>query len=197
MKAIRLQNQKIGKDNQAFTLIEMIIGLAIASMVILAVYSFMSFGSRSYEAANQKTRVQKEMQLTNNYIEDVVMAGSVAETKYVDTGNIRMLYTGDRILYYNHSTKQFAVYNDETDIDNDSIDEHLITNCMTEFKVEFLDTELETEEESETEESTNPDDEEDDENTTKASSNMVKITTTYVVKQQAINSEKIYMIRNK
>lgn len=203
METIKSHNQTILKDNRAFTLIEMIIGLAIASIVILAVYSFMSVGTRSYEAANQKTRVQKEMQLANNYIEDVVMAGSVEETKYIDHGDVRMLYTGDKILYYDKSTKQFAVYNEESDIVDDDIEDHLITNCMSEFRVEFLDTEFETtksEDESESEEESEEEsvvDPDEDEDTIHATSNMVKITTTYVVEQQKINSEKIYMIRNK
>ncbi|MDE7156870.1 MAG: prepilin-type N-terminal cleavage/methylation domain-containing protein [Lachnospiraceae bacterium] len=204
MKAMKItHNQRIIKDNRAFTLIEMIIGLAIASMVTLAVYSFMSVGTRSYEAANQKTKVQKEMQLANNYIEDVVITGSVEETKYIDHGDVRMLYTGDKILYYDKSTNQFAVYNEESDINNDDIEDHLITNCMTEFKVEFLDTEFETttsEDESESEEESEDESTilpEEDENTIHASSNMVKITTAYVVKNQKLNSEKIYMIRNK
>ena len=198
---ITTHDQKIIKDNRAFTLIEMIIGLAIASMVSLAVYSFMSVGTRSYEAANLKTKVQKEMQLANNYIEDVVITGSVEETKYIDQGVVRMLFTGDKILYFDKSTNQFAVYNEKKEIDDEDIEDHLITDCMTEFRVEFLDTEFETtpseeesEEESEKESATGP---EEDKNTLYATSNMVKITTSYVVKNQKINSEKIYMIRNK
>lgn len=202
MNGIKSQSQTMKNDNRAFTLIETIIGLAIASMIILAVYSFMSVGTQSYEAANQNAKVQEEMQITNNYIEDIIMAGSVAQTKYVDNGNIRMLYVGKKIFYYNKSLKMFAIYEEGESL-GDDLEEHLITDCMSDFSVEFLSTELETTSETEdSDEETESDTSEEEttepeENTTYASSNMVKITTTYAVKKQALNSEKIYMIRNK
>ncbi len=202
MDGLKSQSQAMKNDNRAFTLIETIIGLAIASMIILAVYSFMSVGTQSYEAANQNTKIQEEMQITNNYIEDIIMAGSVAQTKYVDNGNIRMLYIGDKIFYYNQSLKMFAIYEEGESL-GDDLEGHLITDCMSDFRVEFLSTELETtSEEEDSDEETESDTSEEEttepeENTIYASSNMVKITTTYAVKKQTLNSEKIYMIRNK
>ncbi len=194
MNEIKSRNKKILADNQAFTLIEMIIGLAIASIVTLAVYSFISVGTKSYESANQNTKLQGEMQLTNNYMEGLLMEGSVEQIKYVDNGNIKMLYIGNKILYFNQSLKKFAIYEASETLGND-LDNHLITNCMSSFKVEFMKTEPETtlgdEETSETETTTL------DSEVTLASSNMVKITTTYTIKKQKLTSEKIYMIRNK
>lgn len=194
MNEIKSRNKMILADNQAFTLIEMIIGLAIASFVALAVFSFISVGTRSYESANQNTKLQGEMQLTNNYMEGLLMEGSVEQTKYVDNGNIKMLYIGNKVLYYNQGLKKFAIYEASETLGTD-LDGHLITNCMSSFKVEFMSTEPETtldDEETSEIETTTP-----EPGVTYASSNMVKITSTYTIKKQKLTSEKIYMIRNK
>lgn len=185
---------KFKKDNQAFTLIEMIIGLAIASMVILSVYTFMSVGTKSYEDSSQIADLQEEMQLANNFIADAVMEGISENTIFYDDGVVKKLDTGNKVLFYNKNMKTFAIY-EKDEVVGEDLEDHLITNRMTSFEVSFLITEPETSA-SDDDPSEGDDDPSVDDTTTYASSNMMKITTSFNIKNKNIKSEKIYMIRN-
>lgn len=183
---------KFKKDNQAFTLIEMIIGLAIASMVILSVYTFMSVGTKSYEESSRIADLQEEMQLTNNFIADAVMEGITENTTFYDDGVVKKLDTGNKVLFYNKNMKKFAIY-EKDEVAGEDLEDHLITNRMTSFEVSFLNTkpEISTSDDGPSGGDVFPADD-----ITYASSNMIKITTSFNIKNKNIKSEKIYMIRN-
>lgn len=183
---------KFKKDNQAFTLIEMIIGLAIASMVILSVYTFMSVGTKSYEESSRIADLQEEMQLTNNFIADAVMEGITENTTFYDDGVVKKLDTGNKILFYNKNMKKFAIY-EKDEVAGEDLEDHLITNRMTSFEVSFLNTEPEI---STSDDGPSGEDAFPADDITYASSNMIKITTSFNIKNKNIKSEKIYMIRN-
>ena len=183
---------KFKKDNQAFTLIEMIIGLAIASMVILSVYTFMSVGTKSYEESSRIADLQQEMQLANNFIADAVMEGITENTTFYDDGVVKKLDTGNKVLFYNKNMKKFAIYEKDEEAGED-LEDHLITNRMTSFEVSFLNTEPEI---STSDDGPGGGDAFPTDDITYASSNMIKITTSFNIKNKNIKSEKIYMIRN-
>lgn len=61
------------KDQRGFTLVELLIGVVILSIVTAAVCSFIVIGSRSYAAANTEIMLQQEAQLAMNQISDVVI----------------------------------------------------------------------------------------------------------------------------
>lgn len=62
------------RENQkGFTLVELIIAVAIMSIVLLAVCGFIVVGSRSYASANTDISLQQEAQLALNQISDVII----------------------------------------------------------------------------------------------------------------------------
>lgn len=61
------------KSQKGFTLVELLIVVAIMSIVALAVCSFIMSGVRSYHEANNDINVQQEAQLAMNQITDVLI----------------------------------------------------------------------------------------------------------------------------
>lgn len=61
------------KNHKGFTLVELIIAVAIMSIVTLAVCGFIMVGSRSYTSANTDVMLQQEAQLALNQISDVII----------------------------------------------------------------------------------------------------------------------------
>lgn len=61
------------RDQKGFTLVELLIGVVILSIVTAAVCSFIVVGSKSYAAANTEIMLQQEAQLALNQISDVLI----------------------------------------------------------------------------------------------------------------------------
>lgn len=189
------QNQ-FSTDNRGFSLMELIIALAISSMVILACYSFVAAGTQSYHKTRTQTKIQQEMMLTNNFIADVLMEASILSTRFEDTSNAAILYTDKYILYFNKTDKVFCMYeSSDPSIVGTQIEEHLITDCMESFLVTFEETYID-----DSDISLNP-----EEPTTSggassiisiANSHLAKVETRYKVKSTVHTSTKNYYIRN-
>ena len=63
----------IRKNQKGFTIVELIIAVAILAVVTLAVCGFIVVGSRSYTSANTDIMLQQEAQLALNQISDVII----------------------------------------------------------------------------------------------------------------------------
>ena len=61
------------RDNRGLSLIELIVSLAIASIVVLAIGTLMSVGTRSYYSTSAETELQKESQIALNQINDLLI----------------------------------------------------------------------------------------------------------------------------
>lgn len=60
-------------DQSGFTLVELLIGTVILSIVVASVCAFIVVGSKSYAAANTEIMLQQEAQLAMNQISDVII----------------------------------------------------------------------------------------------------------------------------
>lgn len=69
-------------SNKGFSLIEVIIALAIIMVVSGSIISFLLAGSRSYSSVITTTDLQKEAQLVMNQISDIVISAE-KEVRYV------------------------------------------------------------------------------------------------------------------
>lgn len=61
------------KDQRGFTIVELLIAVAILAIVVASVCGFILVGSRSYAAGNSDISVQQEAQLALNQMSDVVI----------------------------------------------------------------------------------------------------------------------------
>lgn len=81
------------KNHKGFTLVELLVGMAILSVVAAAITGFIVSGSKSYAAANTEIVVQQEAQLAMNQISDVVIdtTRSVNYTGYAADGSAQQV----------------------------------------------------------------------------------------------------------
>lgn len=77
----------IRKNQKGFTLVELIIAVAILAIVTLAVCGFIVVGSKSYTSANTDIMLQQEAQLALNQISDVIIDTTDSITYSVGTGS--------------------------------------------------------------------------------------------------------------
>jgi len=61
------------RNNRGFTLVELIVSIAILGIIAVAVSSFLLAGTRSYTKVNYAVRLQYETQLAMNQIQSYVM----------------------------------------------------------------------------------------------------------------------------
>lgn len=69
----RGEHKMMRKDQRGFTIVELLIAVAILAIVIAAVCGFILVGSRSYASANSDISVQQEAQLALNQMSDVLI----------------------------------------------------------------------------------------------------------------------------
>ncbi len=69
----RIISQKTKMNNKGFSLVELLIAMAILAVVSLCVYSFMNTGARLYGKTSSDADIQKEAQLVANTISDLII----------------------------------------------------------------------------------------------------------------------------
>lgn len=87
------------KEEDGFTLVELIISMAIFSIVSIMIVMFMQTGSNSYQRARNELNLQMESQMLINQIRDMAYSANYAE--YDDSGSTHVL-----TLY--HITKDYT-----------------------------------------------------------------------------------------
>lgn len=132
--------------NSGFSLIELLVGLAISCIVLIAAYSFVISGINSYELTRKTTELQQETQFIENIIVDAVENGKSKTSDIIDTSSGITFKTGDgkKVLYYFKGKNILAIYNDgDSDIGDESlVDTHLVSKNVTSFKVTYINQKL-------------------------------------------------------
>lgn len=185
------------QNNMGFTLIELIVSLAISAFVILAAYSFVLVGTKNYNSTHKTTSLQQEIAFTNNLLGENIRAATVADTSitysnYNGTKKDVEIHTGSKVIYYDESAGSLFIYEKLPGIGVGASEyqannqDNLVSKYITEFNAEFIPTEsgstLTT--------IVAPG------GTASAESNLVKIKMTVTVKGKSDTSEVIYQIRN-
>lgn len=110
--------KRILKDNRGLTLVEMLVSFAILSIMMVAVFQFMSMMTKQYQNSNNEITVQNEvqtlMQQLENYIIDADMGVELDEGTYYDLyvmssdGFCVISYDGSEdvreLYYYDYTT---------------------------------------------------------------------------------------------
>ncbi|SHO53933.1 prepilin-type N-terminal cleavage/methylation domain-containing protein [Anaerocolumna xylanovorans] len=105
-------------NNRGISLIELIIGMAISSIIIAAIILFMSAGSRGYQAAQSEISLQTEAQTIMNQIREYVLegnnieydSGNAALTIYHSDGNAATTTDAMEIIWFNGSDHNMYLY---------------------------------------------------------------------------------------
>lgn len=84
-------------NNKGATLVELIVVMAISSIVLVMIGTVISFGSRSYTVANREAKMQMDSQVVLSQIEELIIEANKI-VSYTLTGN-RKAY----LLFYNNS----------------------------------------------------------------------------------------------
>ena len=105
------------KNQKGFTLVELIIAIAILAVVSLAICGFIVVGSKGYTAANTDIMLQQEAQLALNQISDVI----IDTTDSISYGDGTNLVLKDSEFSGEPSEKILVVVNKkDSNNDNDS-----------------------------------------------------------------------------
>ncbi len=148
-------------SNSGFSLIEVLITLAITGIIIIAVYSFINVGSNQYKSTKERTDLQQELTQINKLIsehikesqEDIIRYYKANDGSYVIHTGVSNASVTYKMYVYNASTNSLYIYDEPTVVDEinatnsaakiteDSVD-NLISDNVTEFDVSFVSNSL-------------------------------------------------------
>lgn len=149
------------KENRGLTLVELLVTVAILSVVLLVATSFMSTGSRTFARGSADAQVQKEAELAVNQMEDMVIDvnGGVDLIEDTTTGDSELIlynaggnsgvveYTKESIIYKKADQKIYCskwnmIYNTATnsyEVDSPQYTDQLLAENVTDFKADISD----------------------------------------------------------
>lgn len=111
-EAQRGKEMGMKRDQKGFTIVELLIAVAILSIVVASVCGFILVGSRSYAAGNSDINVQQESQLALNQMSDV-MIDTTRSVNYVgyDAGGNPETALKDAEFSFTPEDKSLIMYN--------------------------------------------------------------------------------------
>lgn len=149
------------KENRGLTLVELLVTIAILSIVLLIATSFMTTGSRTFAKGNADTQVQKEAELAVNQMEDMIIDvnGGVDLQKDDATGDRELIlynaggdngvveYTKESIIYKKAEQKlvcskwnvDYVEASDEYVVGSAIYTDQLLAENVTGFEVDLSD----------------------------------------------------------
>ena len=150
-------------NNKGFSLIELLVSIAIAGIVVVAAFSMVLYGMNRYAKSSKETKLQNEIQFVNNAISDAIKEGHIGSSRIDITRkadgsvNTAMIYTalqldsnglpvevsgkiqclpGSQKIYYN-STKHSVFIYDANETVGTGDDNHLVSDCVYSFDVGY------------------------------------------------------------
>lgn len=135
------------KNNGGFSLMELLVGLAISCIVLAAAYAFVVTGVKSYDYTKKATDIQQETQFVENIIADAVENGYKGSSNIdTATADVVKFDTGYQVLYYDKTKKTLALYEKKPTEDalGTNLDKHMVSKHVENFSVSYINTECET-----------------------------------------------------
>ncbi|MBE5925824.1 MAG: prepilin-type N-terminal cleavage/methylation domain-containing protein [Lachnospiraceae bacterium] len=203
-------------NNKGFSLIEMLISLAIAGFIVVSAITVVTYAMRMYGNGSKETKIQSEVQFTGNLVGDLIKTGNSTKSYIVvnkDTvGNVIEVYvfpsagldalgnidtsTGvtKQYLYYNVSKKSLYVYEGNETVDTSDEDDmslHLVSRFIENFSAEYVQTKKDV--------TVNNDiyPTDDMKDMYASDSNVIKVDIDYKVNERSKSTSITYKIRNK
>lgn len=104
------------RENRGLSLVELLITIAILSIVLAAATSFMITGSRSFAKGNADSELQKEAELTVNQIEDMIIDVNGGMSVSDDGNKLELvMYHGEIVGAATVYTKESVTWNKSGD----------------------------------------------------------------------------------
>ena len=147
-------------NDKGFSLIELILAIAISVIVVTAAYSFVFVGSRQYQTTSGQTSIQQEMTFATNILREAVLDGD-AEKAFIHKFNSgehngdAMLYLGKgkKVIYYDKSGTSLYIFEAGTEASIDerlymvdsttnmaNVSDNLISKYISDFDVNYKNT---------------------------------------------------------
>lgn len=137
-------------NNKGFTLVELLICLAISAFVILATYSFVMVGTQSYENNSKNATIQEEAGFVINSVGEAIITGKWNKSDIntnPSTNDITITLgdqPNDKIIFYDVSEKKLLIYKKSEITPSFSIgsdpDNHLLSSYVDSFSADYVQT---------------------------------------------------------
>lgn len=117
MKALKRKINGRKLNNLGFTMVEILIAMAILGVVSLTIYSFMMTGSRFYQRSSADADIQSEAQLVANAISDLIIDCEVnisydEQISNSVNGSGGNVYAQGKTLEISNTNYQFLIFHD-------------------------------------------------------------------------------------
>ncbi len=116
-------------NNKGFTLVEMLVTIAILGMVSIAAMSLMSFSATTYSSMNTKSDLQIDMQITMAQISE----NTIDCNESIGFNNGILTITNKDNAHSYWMSEQILYYNDSVNAENGSI----VAKNISEFNVKI------------------------------------------------------------
>lgn len=116
-----IENSREKRNNGGFSLVEILIAMAILGVVSLVIYSFMTTGARFYQRTSADADIQSEAQLVANTISDLIVDCEV-NISYDTTVSNDVASPGgtltfsSRVLEISNSDYQFLIFREDDNL---------------------------------------------------------------------------------
>lgn len=149
---MRLKNKKkISQQNSGFTLVELIVSMAIFAIVGVAIASFFILALRQYKTNTNEANIQTESQMAWKRLESNILVTTNAIWIPTDSNESQIdLYNYDESnkkytktsIYYKPSDNDSIYYQDYNLVDGNWVkdgEEQVFARLVTSFKIEMFD----------------------------------------------------------
>lgn len=107
---------KLKADNRGLTLVELLIAVAITSVVAVAIFGFIIVGARSFSSTSSDISIQHEAQLVFNQLQDLLVDTAIGvDYMYSDGANTDKIVFSDGEIPSTATEKKLVMYNYDPD----------------------------------------------------------------------------------
>lgn len=112
------RERRIKNDNSGFSLVELLIAIAIAAIVGVSVFGFMQVGAKTFNYNSSDVNLQSESQLAFNQMQDLIIDTAVGVQYYAKNGatltevgsDSEISATDDKLLRLNNMDKVYDIW---------------------------------------------------------------------------------------
>lgn len=135
--------RKMLKDNDGLSLVEVLVSMALMSLVMSIAVVMMVNGSRFFERQSAQIDLQNESQIVSNYLSECIMEATAFEKITTGPQIAIKLFDEDadasnkRTLVYNVDTKSLYLVNGEVDPSLYETEGYLISKRVSDFTISY------------------------------------------------------------